>query len=175
MTNNDHGSHTSHGYQPGYSTLLILLAAIAAFLIKGCAYPYPPPVAPIDLQAVQPQPVVTAPAQTATYANPPTAGVPYGSMVVTPYGGIIPRYAPIPNHYEGGPGEAAVRAQGEAIAQSDYAGVAAVAPGVPRPTSGGSSTGTTGAPGSVERRLDAVEEQQLDTHGRLRTLERRHH
>ncbi len=152
--------------------LFLALAFVAAFIVKGCIpQPFYGNQAPINMANGAAQ------NNTPTYNNPPTAGVPYGGMVVTEFGGIIPRYAPIPNHYEGSPGEAAVRAQGEAIARSDYAGVAAAAPPVPgRTGQNGGTANSNGQPsGGLEQRVDALEDQQLDTHGRVTRIERQHH
>lgn len=167
----DHNTHTSHPISR--SALILALAFVAVFVTKGCVpQPYYPPPQPINTANGQAQQVTAAP----TYANPPTAGVPYGSVVVTEFGGVIPRYAPIPTHYQGSPGEAAWRNQGEAIARSDYAGVGASAPPVPGRTgqNGGTGNGNGQTNGDLGQRVGALEDQQLDTHTRVRRLERQH-
>lgn len=157
--------------------------ALAALLVVGCipqpGYYQPQP---INMTAGYRVPNTGGQPGNVTYANPPTAGVPYGSMVVTRFGGIIPRYAPIPNHYmDSSPQAAVVRQAGESIAQSDYAGVAQAAPEIPQnqqggggptgqqPTQQGGGTTTT-----VQAQINVLAGQQVQTNQRLRRVESIH-
>ena len=141
-------SHSTHGYHPNRSTLILALAFVAAFVVKGCIpqpyYANPQPINMANNGGAQNQQATTV-----TYANPPTAGVPYGGMVVTRNGYVIPRMPPVPSRFFGAsPAAAQMRAEGEAIANSDYAGVAAAAPQVPS-SQGRPGTATSGQQGGA--------------------------
>jgi hypothetical protein len=71
---------------------------------------------------------------------------------------------------------AQLRADGEALAQSDYAAAAAGASQAP--TTGTPSGGTSTTPGgaqSVSGRLDSIAQQQVQLNQRVNCLENPHH
>jgi hypothetical protein len=103
--------------------------------------------------------------------------IPVGAMVVTTNGYVYRRGLPTANLYRpSSPMAAQLRADGEALAQSDYAAAAAGASQAP--TTGTPSGGTSTTPGgaqSVSGRLDSIAQQQVQLNQRVNCLENPHH
>lgn len=101
--------------------------------------------------------------------------IPVGTAVVTSSGYVYRRGLPVANLYgSASPLAAQLRAQGEGLAQQDYAAAAGLAQQAPQPQgqqTGGTASGSTGS-GSTEQRLDSIAAQQVQLHQRVNCLER---
>lgn len=138
---------------------------LASALSIGCADWRQPPVnygPPINMM----------PASASPNAGGQLGTVPVGAMVVTSNGYVYRRGLPAANMYRSSsPMAAQLRAEGEALAQQDYAAAAASAAEEPTaPTSGG-TTGSTGGGPATERRMNAMAEEQVQLHRRVSCLE----